>query len=135
METGAGIVAVRRVETPWSRRGQQRAHARFLKAVPLPLLQKAARLPGRALALYLAIRHQSDLRRGQTVTLSAAYLRDWGISRYAQDRGLVVLETVDLITVERRPGHPARVTVVDGAAKGRHGACRAMIDATEKGDG
>ena len=109
METGAGIVAVRRVETPWSRRGQQRAHARFLKAVPLPLLQKAARLPGRGLALYLAIRHRSDLRRGQAATLPTAYLRDWGISRYAQARALVVLEKAELITVERRRGRPVLV--------------------------
>ena len=121
METGAGIVAVRRVETQWSRRGQQRAHVRFLKAVPLPLLQKAARLPGRALALYLAIRHRSDLRRGQAVTLPAAYLRDWGISRYAQDRALVVLETADLVDVERRRGRPALVTVLGPAAQGRRG--------------
>ncbi len=121
METDAGIVAVRRVETQWSRRGQQRAHARFLKAVPLPLLQKAARLPGRALALYLAIRHRSDLRRGQAVTLPAAYLRDWGISRYAQDRALVILETADLVDVERRSGRPALVTVLGGADQGRPG--------------
>ena len=115
-----GIVAIR-VETPWSRRGRQRINGRFLKKAPLPLLQEAARLPGRALALYLAIRHRSDLKRGQAVTLPAAYLKDWGIDRHAKDRALVALEYADLISVERRQGHPVRVTVVVGSVGHRQG--------------
>ena len=83
---------------------------------PLSLLQRAARLPGRALALYLAVRHRADLTRGQAVTLPTAYLRDWGIDRHAKARGLAALENAGLVTVERRPGRSVGVTVThDGA--------------------
>ncbi len=89
-------IAAVEIETPWSRRGRQRTNGRFFKAAPLPPLQRAARLPGRALALYLAIRHRVDLRRGQAVTLPAAYLENWGINRHAKDRALVALEKAGL---------------------------------------
>ena len=68
------------VETVWVRKQQQRRALRFLKGpIPLVLLHGAAQLPGKALALYLAIRHRADLRRASEVTLPAKYLAAWGI--------------------------------------------------------
>ncbi len=73
------------------------------------------------MALYLAIRHRFDLRRGQAVTLPAACLKDWGIDRHAKARALAALENAGLITVKRRLGHPVLVTVVDTASPLRQG--------------
>ena len=95
------------VKTPWSRRKRERQIGRFLKGpIPLELLRRAAVLPGRALGLYILIRHRSDLRLGQAVTLPADMLASWGIRKDAKARALAALEDAGLITVKRRLGHP-----------------------------
>ncbi len=99
------------VKTRWSRAKDQRISGRFLKKSALGPLQRAARLPGRALHLYLAIRHRCDLRREQTVTLPSPYLKSWGVGKDAKQRGLTELEQAGLIVVERRTGRPSVVTL------------------------
>ena len=101
------------VATRWSRTKDNRIAGRFLKKTPLDPLQRAARIPGRALHVYLAIRHRCDLRREQTITLPAAYLQTFGIGKDVKRRALMELETVGLIRVERLPGRTARVTLVE----------------------
>ncbi len=101
------------VETRWTVAGRNRFQSRFLKGpVLLKPLQAAARLPGRALHLYLAIRHRCDLRRSRTVTLPSAYLRSWGLDKHAKSRALVGLELARLITVDRRRGRTVVVTLL-----------------------
>ncbi len=100
------------VKTRWSGAKGNRNTVRFLKKTPLGPLQRAARLPGRALHVYLAIRHRCDLRREQMVTLPAAYLQAFGISKDVKRRALAELETAGLIRVERFAGRTARVTLV-----------------------
>jgi hypothetical protein len=99
------------VETKWRRAQRRRRSSRFLKGpIQLELLQQAARLPGKALAVYVAIRHRSDLQSSSEVTLPGDYLAAWGIDRDAKRRALAVLEDSGLILViERRPG---RSTIV-----------------------
>ncbi len=76
----------------------------------LALLQDASRLPGKALALYLATRHRFDLRRTPEVTLPADYLAAWGIDKDAKRRSLATLEAAGLIrVVGRGPGRSIRV--------------------------
>lgn len=100
------------VKTRWSGAKGHRIARRFLKKTPLDPLQRAARLPGRALHVYLAIRHRCDLRREPRVTLPAAYLQAFGIGKDAKRRALAELETAGLIHVERLAGRTARVTLV-----------------------
>ncbi len=100
------------VTTRWSGAKGNRNTGRFLKKTPLDPLQRAARIPGRALHVYLAIRHRCDLRREQIVTLPADYLRAWGISKDVKRRALAELETTGLIRVKRRIGRTARVTLL-----------------------
>ncbi len=108
----------REVETSWRKERRHRRVARYLKGpVPLALLQEAARLPGKALALYLAIRHRSDLRRVPDVTLPADYLTTWGIDKDAKRRSLATLEEAGLIRVAGRgPGRSIRVAPVEPEA-------------------
>ncbi len=101
------------VETRWTLAGRKRSQNRFLKGpVLLKPLQAAARLPGRTLHLYLAIRHRCDLRRSRTVTLPSAYLRSWGLDKHAKSRALAGLELARLITVDRNRGHTVVVTLL-----------------------
>ncbi len=108
----------REVETSWLKERQRRRASRYLKGpVPLALLQKAAPLPGKALALYLAIRHRFDLRRTPEVTLPADYLAAWGIDKDAKRRSLATLEAAGLIRVAGRgPGRSIRVALVEPEA-------------------
>ena len=88
------------VETVWVRNQRRRRAARFLKGpIKLDPLHRAAQLPGKALALYLAIRHRADLRRSPEVTLPADYLATWGIRKDAKSRALAVLEGAGLVQV------------------------------------
>ena len=103
------------VETKWRGAQRRRRSSRFLKGpITLELLHRAAQLPGKALAVYLAIRHRVDLRSSLNATIPAAYLAEWGIDRYARRRALAALEWAGLIEiVDRRPGRSTVVALVD----------------------
>src|SRR6516225_1544924 len=81
------------VQTDFLRQSQKRWRERFLKG---PILMReigaAARLPGQALALFLALHHQTALTGKPIVTLPAKLLTDLGVSRDAKARGLKALE-------------------------------------------
>jgi DNA-binding transcriptional ArsR family regulator len=98
------------VETDLVRQSKIRRGQRFLKGpIPLPDIAIAARLPGHALALFLAVHHQSDLTGKPSVTLPARLLESLGISRGAKSRGLQVLEKAGLVTVARSRGRAAKI--------------------------
>lgn len=105
------------VVTDVLRAAQARRAERFLKG---PILMReiatAARLPGAALALFLAARHRADLTRKSTVTLPYDLLNQLGLSRDAKARGLRQLEAAGLVRVERVAGRSARVALVDTSA-------------------
>jgi len=99
------------IETEVLRRARARHRGRFLKG-PIPLRQIAAanRLPGQALALFLAVHHQTALTKKTIVTLPRGLLTDFGISPGAKARGLQWLEGAGLIRVSR--GRAARVELI-----------------------
>ena len=66
------------VETPASHTRTRRT-ARFLKGpIPLEAIAQAACLPGKALAVYLAVHHRCDLENRSNITLPAALLDSIG---------------------------------------------------------
>lgn len=92
--------------------GGQRRTARFLRGpVPLAWLFAASRAGGRALAVGLGIWWLVGVRRQDTVKINLSRFGDWGLSRSAASRGLALLETAGLVSVERSPGRAAFVTV------------------------
>jgi len=93
-------------------RARPRPTVPFLKGpIPLAPLAVAARLPGKALALYVALQHRCDLEGKSTVTLPAALLRDFGVGRDTKARALRTLEDAGLIRVKRTTGRTARITL------------------------
>src|SRR3712207_4305424 len=100
------------IETSASRTRTHRS-GRFLKGpILLKPIAQAAGLPGKALALYLAVHHRSDLKGQSTVTLPASLLQQFGIDRDAKARGLRALENAALIQVERNGRRAARIALI-----------------------
>ena len=96
------------VETNLVRQSKIRRGERFLKGpIPMREIAVAACLPGHALALFLAVHHQTTLTGKPVVTLPSRLLADLGISRGAKSRGLKSLEKSGLIKVARSIGRAA----------------------------
>lgn len=94
---------------------------RFLKGpIPLSWLARAAKRPGRALHVGVALWFLAGLARSETVRLSSATLRTLGVDRHAARRALQLLEAEGLVSVVRRPGSNPVVTILrDGGASGQ----------------
>ena len=98
------------IKTGLTRQAGIRRGQRFLKGpIPLPDIAAAARLPGKSLALFLAVRHQADLTGQPVVTVPTRLLAEFGISRSTKARCLKSLEDAGLIEVERSKGRAARI--------------------------
>lgn len=64
--------------------------------------------------VWCALLYREWAEKRSTVRLPTALLRSWGINRWTWGRALAHLEEAELVTVERRPGRAARVTLVRG---------------------
>jgi DNA-binding transcriptional ArsR family regulator len=107
------------IETGALREAKRRHAGRFLKG---PILMSdiavAAKLPGKALAVYLAIRHRIDLTRSAAVKLPARLMFELGVGKDAKARALRQLETAGLVTVERKRGRSPVITITQERKNG-----------------
>jgi hypothetical protein len=111
-------VAVVEVETAALHRSKARQAGRFLKGpIPLRDIVAASRLPGRALAVFLAIHHRVALTRNPFVTLPRRLLVDLGVDKDGKARALQALESAHLVRVERQRGRQPKITL---NRKGEH---------------
>jgi hypothetical protein len=86
---------------------------RFLRGpIPLDWLQQAARLPGRALHLGIALWYLDGFQQTRTVQAKPSVIRDFGLDRYASYRALHQLEEVGLVSVVRKKGAAPMVTLL-----------------------
>jgi hypothetical protein len=98
---------------------RQFSHAeRFRGAVPLVWLLTAARLPGRALHVAIALWYAAQLSREPfssepSVYLSNTLCEKFGLDRNAKYRGLDLLEATGLVAVRRKRGRSPAVTILD----------------------
>jgi hypothetical protein len=85
----------------------------FLKG-PLPLseLLPVVRMPGKALAVWLLIRHRTDLNHGKWATLPQRLLKEWSVGKNARADALRRLEQAGLIKVERPKGYMLKVKLI-----------------------
>ena len=111
LESGAGGISVVEVETHALRAARARQMGRFLLG-PIPLLDiaTASRLPGRALAVFLAIHHRQAITRNPVVTLPKRLLAELGVTKDGKARALHALEAAGLVRVERRYGRSPTIT-------------------------
>jgi hypothetical protein len=81
---------------------------RYLRTIPVPWLEKAIALPGKALHVGLVIWYYWGLR-SEDVSLSQIKLAQFSLNRETARRGLATLEAAGLVTVIRHPGRAPRV--------------------------
>ncbi len=99
---------------PPSRPPRHRPKERFLKGpIAWAWLDRAARLPGKALAVGLVVWQLAGLTRRRTVPLCLSSLRSLGLNEDSARRGIKALERAALIEVRRRPGRGLEVTLMD----------------------
>jgi len=87
-------------------------HLTFVAATSLDWLRCAARLPGRALHVAIALKLQSDIGRSRQFRSQRALIESFGVDRYAERRALRALSTAGLIRVEQGRGRRPVVTVI-----------------------
>ncbi len=99
------------------RKQQQRRHGAFVRGpVPVRWLASAAVLPGRALAVGMAVWFLVGIRQSRkALSVCSTLLERFGVSRKAGYRGLLALEQAGLVKVERHRGRCPRVTVLSAA--------------------
>jgi hypothetical protein len=102
------------IETKVGQRKALRMQERFLKGpIPMRHIARAAKLPGQALSVYLALHHQTALTRRQWVTVPRGLLTQLGVSRDAKARALQQLEAAVLVRVARAKGKAALVCIAE----------------------
>ena len=87
---------------------------KFLKGpIPWRWLEVAGALPGKALAVGLAVWREAGCRNERTVPLNLSNLF---IPRRTAQRALRALESAELVSVEHRDGRPPLVTLHNSPA-------------------
>jgi hypothetical protein len=93
---------------------KHRPGERFLKGpIPWSWLTLAARQPGKALQVALALWHLAGMKGTQGVALNLSRLESLGVSRHAASRGLKALVAAGLAHVDARQGRKALVTLLE----------------------
>lgn len=91
----------------------------FAGPIDMEWLMAAAKLPGAALNVALAIQHQASLRKEEWVPLSNGDAERFGVKRDAKTRAIVLLEEAGLIEVSSKTGQSPRVRIVGDRCRSR----------------
>ena len=87
---------------------------KFLRGpIPWIWVQQAAKLPGKALHVAVALWFLAGLKNRRDVPLSMTRLAAMGVSRWAAYRGLKALEGANLVEVSRHRGRNPIVSLSD----------------------
>lgn len=94
----------------------------FLKGpIPWSWIEQASRLPGKALAVALLLWRVAGCERKRTVRFRLSQTVPFGCHPDTARRGLVALESANLVSVRYIPGRCLEVTLLD-APEGNNGA-------------
>jgi hypothetical protein len=95
-----------------SQRRQPETTEYFLKGpIPLPWLEAAAKLPGKAYVLGNILWWHHGMSQGSSIKVTKRSLERFAISEDAYRDGLQRLEDAGLVSVLRRPGQRAEVRI------------------------
>lgn len=90
-----------------------RQRSKFLKGpVPWDWIERAARLPGKALVVGLALWRLSGATKSTTIRLGNSEMSALGVDRSAKSRALKALAAADLISIDQKPGKMPVVTLL-----------------------
>src|SRR5579883_3424650 len=94
---------------------RKRKRGEFLKGpIPLAWLNQAGALPGKSLAVGMALWFLVGLKRTKMdLKLRTAVLNRFGINRKVKTRALTALEGAGLISVSRQPGKNPLVSILE----------------------
>lgn len=81
--------------------------------MPWAWLERAARLPGKALHVAIVLWLLAGLKRARTVALASKYLVKCEVGRHSAYRALLALERAGLVAVVRGRGRQPLVTLLD----------------------
>ena len=97
----------------------KRKGGRFVKGpIPQPWLASAAALPGKALAVGIAIWYRSGIEKSkESIKICPTALEQFNLKARTGRRGLAELEKAGLVSVVRHRGRCPRVTLLVKAAK------------------
>ncbi|HEY7311901.1 MAG TPA: hypothetical protein VH643_21235 [Gemmataceae bacterium] len=99
---------------PSKRPPRHRNGEAFLKGpIPWSWLERACRLPGKALHVPLLLWKEAGCRNSRTVTLCLARPAALGMHVDTASRGLRALASAGLVSIRRQPGKPLEVTLLD----------------------
>lgn len=95
----------------------------FLKGpIPWAWLQRAMKMPGKALHVALLVWKEAGIRGDRTIRLNLSAEEKNGISTDTARRGLEALEVGGLVSVTRRPGKALQVTLLDAPGRAKSSA-------------
>ena len=93
---------------------RHKAGEKFLKGpIPWLWLIKAAKLPGRALHVGIVLWFLAGMKRSHQISLSRLQLTNLGVKRHSGYRGVEALERAGLVSVDRKRGRQAIVTLLE----------------------
>lgn len=110
-----------RQSTP-TRRGPRQATPFLRGPVPMPWLQIAMKLPGKAIHLGVYLWHLAGMRGPAGLVLNLSGLAAYGVDRWAASRALAELEGAKLVQVTRGRGRSPRVTILSQPSSSPGGA-------------
>lgn len=91
---------------------------KFLKGpIPWKWIVLAARQPGKALHVSIALWFWAGISKSRQVKLNNILLKALGVTRYAKHRSLMSLEQAGLISMEQTRGKSPIVTLLDPPEK------------------
>ena len=99
---------------PSTKPPRHRSGEKFLKGpIPWPWIERAAALPGQALAVGLVLWFEAGCLKTRTVKMTLARLQQLAMSEAAARRGLRALEIAGLVALESKPGRATEVTILE----------------------
>ena len=103
-----------RVRLPTKTTDARHDRSRQVRAQQSDWLERAARLPGKAMHLGFVLQHLASVQQVRRVSLDNVSCLRFGITRNAKYRALACLEKAGLVTSARKLGRSPSVTILQG---------------------
>jgi hypothetical protein len=111
---GRGGIDLPRTFQRTGRATKQDVSGQYVPRIPLAWAIRAIALPGKAWGVGCLLWYRARVSGSTTVTLTRAWLQEFGVDPETARRGLRQLEAAGLVCVERRGKRSPQVTLIEG---------------------